>query len=273
MASKFIKRAVRHSFVKPMVESVKQVVVNYKTVQLTRHFSQYFLPVAVQSHSELVVSQQLRHKVYCDEMNFLPLSSDKIEQDEMDHHSYHCFIKHISSDVCAGTVRIVHSKETANLLPIEVHCKELLEQCVIKPNDFPRDQLGEISRLAVDSQFRRRQHEKEARIDLDECVEADLITEKELRTFPLISLAVYLAAGNICQFKNIEHIFVMMEPRLAKRLSSVGFTFQKIGPEIDYHGMRAPYYCRISELADNMPKNFRALYKHLGMALSSKFDD
>lgn len=273
MISKFIKRAARHSFVKPMVDPVKQVVVNYKTIQLTQHFGQYFSPVAVQSSSELVISQQLRHKVYCDEMNFLPLVPDKIERDEMDHHSYHCFIRHIASEVCAGTVRIVHTKGESDLLPIEVYCKELLEQCDIKPSDFPRDQLGEVSRVAVDSQFRRRKHEKNDYNGLDGGVDLDHITEKELRTFPLISVAIYLAVGNICQLKNIDHIFVMMEPKLAKKLSFIGFSFQQIGPEIDFHGIRAPFYCRISELVDNMPAGFRKLYKSLGMALSSKYDD
>ncbi|WP_438464476.1 PEP-CTERM/exosortase system-associated acyltransferase [Marinomonas sp. PE14-40] len=272
MTIKLVKKVARSSFMKPLVESVKKAVVAYKSDQLSQHFNQYLAPVAVQDSDELAVSQQLRHLVYCEEMNFLPLESDKTERDEMDHHAYHCLIQHTSSQDCAGTVRIVHSKDESDLLPIEVHCKELLAQCDIKPSDFPRDQLGEVSRLAVNPRFRRRKHDKYQGLATDTGIDVNRFTEKEMRTFPLIAVGLYLSAGNICRMNNIDHIFVMMEPKLAKKLSLLGFSLQQVGPKIQYHGMRAPFYCRVSDMAERMPVGFRKLYRHLGMELTEQLD-
>ncbi len=272
MTFKMIKYAAYSPLVKPLVKSIKNLVVSYKANQLSQHFNRYLAPVAVQNSEGLAVSQQLRHLVYCEEMNYLPLESDKTEKDEMDHHSYHCLIQHTSSQDCAGTVRIVHSKNESDLLPIEVHCKELLEQCDIKPSDFPRDQLGEISRLAVNPRFRRRKHDKYQGLATETGIDVNRFTKKELRTFPLIAVGLYLSAGHICRMKNIDHIFVMMEPRLAKKLRLLGFPLQQIGPVIQFHGMRAPFYCKVSDMVDRMPAGFRKLYHHLGMALTEQLD-
>ena len=272
MTIKWVKKVARYPFMTPLVNSVKHVVVAYKSDQLSQHFNQYLTPVAVQDNDALVVSQQLRHLVYCEEMNRLPLTTDKIEKDEMDRHSYHCLIQHASSHDCAGTVRIVHSKDESDLLPIELYCKELLEQCDIKPSDFPRDQLGEISRLAVNPRFRRRKHDKYQGLATDTGIDVNRFSEKELRTFPLIAVGLYLSAGNICRMKNIDHIFVMMEPKLAKKLSLLGFSLQQVGPKIQYHGMRAPFYCKVSDMAERMPVGFRKLYRHLGTELTEQLD-
>lgn len=272
MTSKLVQKVARHAFMKPLVESFKDVVVAYKSDQLSKHFNQYLTPIAVQDSEGLVVSQQLRHLVYCEEMNYLPLVTDKKESDDMDRHSYHCLIQHTSSQDCAGTVRIVHSQDESDLLPIEAHCAELLEQCDIKPSDFPRDQLGEFSRLAVHPRFRRRKHDKYQGLATDTGIDVQRFTEKELRTFPLIAVGLYLSAGNICRMNNIDHIFVMMEPRLAKRLSLLGFSLQQIGPKIEFHGMRAPFYFRVSDMAERIPVGFRKLYRNLGTELTAQFD-
>ncbi|MEY8216638.1 MAG: hypothetical protein RPR97_19405 [Colwellia sp.] len=38
----------------------------------------------------------------------------------------------------------------------------------------------------------------------------------------------------------IRHVYVMMEPRLARCIKFIGINFHKLGEAVDYHGLRAP---------------------------------
>ncbi|MFT7560508.1 MAG: N-acyl amino acid synthase of PEP-CTERM/exosortase system [Flavobacteriales bacterium] len=267
---KFIQNTGQATGVKVVVEQLKRSLINNKAAKLSQHFNSYLTPVFAHGEHTRDVCHDIRHQVYCDEMDFLPPHQDSLERDAMDAHSLHCLVQHRASQKYAGTVRIVYSTSAQQLLPIEEHCADCLAKCEVKPSDFPRDKVGEVSRLAVPAEFRRRSSDNYEGAGCGN-INQSTYSDKELRCFPLIAVGLYLAAANICRQHNIEHVFAMMEPRLASNLTYLGFSFRQIGPTFNYHGERAPFYGTVSEFVDTLPKGFRKLYQHLEDDLAPQF--
>lgn len=263
----FLKGMSESASVQIAMNAAKRFMINYKARQLSGHFTQYLKPVYVKESGLQQVSHDIRHQVYCDEMQYLPVAENKLEQDAQDEHSHHCLIQHKGSHQYAGTVRVVYSNGPQQVLPIEALCADMLKQCDIKPSDFPRHQVGEVSRLAVPAAFRRRRKDRFNGAAVGD-INPAIYSERELRCFPLIAVGLYLAAANICKLHQIEHVFAMMEPRLAKNLCFLGFSFRQIGPAVNYHGIREPYYGSTTEFVETLPLGFRKLYKQLGRELT-----
>jgi putative hemolysin len=107
--------------------NVKQSLVSYwksrkkvwETDQVTRHFSQYLVPVLARTQEQKEAVFNIRHSVYCEELQYEPVRADQQEKDEFDSFSSFCLINHKRTDTYAGTVRMVTPKEEGQLLPIE----------------------------------------------------------------------------------------------------------------------------------------------------------
>lgn len=162
-----------------------------------------------------------RHQVYCEELNYEPVRPDGRESDTFDDYSDFCLIRHLSSGMVAGCVRLVTPVEKNQPLPLEVHCPGVIQHPDYQPGRFSYSSICEISRLAVPLHFRRRRNEESAEIFKP----LNQLTDEELRIFPLISMALYLGAGSLGEQKGTEHCFVIMEPRLARSLRWAGIDF------------------------------------------------
>jgi len=55
----------------------------------------------------------------------------------------------------------------------------------------------------------------------------------------------------------------MMEPRLARNMGFVGIKFRQIGPVVDYHGRRAPYYINAELLHAHLARGFKMMLKNI----------
>jgi N-acyl amino acid synthase of PEP-CTERM/exosortase system len=55
------------------------------------------------------------------------------------------------------------------------------------------------------------------------------------------------------------HVFVMMEPRLARSLQFVGIMFKQLGQPIEFHGKRAAYYIDSRELKKTLSPGYLKL--------------
>ena len=85
-----------------------------------------------------------------------------------------------------------------------------------------RNSICEISRLAVDSAFRRRVEEVRTRfgeIDAIDC------SHEERRTFPLITVAAFLAVTALTDLSGRKNAFAMMEPFCQGCYESQGWIF------------------------------------------------
>ena len=187
---------------------------------------------------------RLRYEVYCNELGWEDPANfpDKLEKDIYDDVSRHCLLKHNRSGEYAGTVRMVmtHDSDREPPIPLVSHCGDNLFDGPLRPDRVPAGSYGEISRLALRAEFRRRsgeQHNPEGHgPQLFEW------TQDERRRFPHIALGLYLGASAVGLADGASGVYAMMEPRLARHLRFAGIRFDQVGEPIDFRGLRAPYY-------------------------------
>lgn len=246
----------------PVVKVFVKLFADSKAYSIAGHFSKYLQPVLANNDELTQQIFKTRHQVYCEELNFLPKSESGYESDGFDTHSIHCAIKHKETAQIAGTVRLVISSDPSEKLPIEEFCLESIDNKEVHPNDFPREKICEISRLAIPSEFRRRNADKFKGAATGAINEA-VYSEAELRCFPFIAVGLYMLCASIANQRGIEHCFVMMEPRLARSLRFVGISFKQIGPIVNFHGRRAPYYISQGMLMRELSPGFRRLMRNI----------
>ncbi|MUH73665.1 PEP-CTERM/exosortase system-associated acyltransferase [Psychrosphaera haliotis] len=255
-----LKKLSKQPIIGVFVKVIIKLVANFQAKKIASHFSAYLQPVI--AHNEYLKEKSfgIRHNVYCEELGFEECNEDKQEKDEFDIHSIHCVMQHRSTKRFAGTVRIVYSLGDKQQLPLEKYCLDSIDHPTLNPVNFPRHKICEISRLAVPNEFRRRQSDK-FKGAATGAINENEYSEKELRCFPFIAIGLYMSAASIAMNKEIEHAFVMMEPRLARSLRFVGIEFQQIGPVVDYHGKRAPFYISSQMLLDGLTPGFKKLFE------------
>lgn len=225
---------------------------------IAKHFSSYLKPQIAKSDPLKEEVYKLRYQVYCEELHFEEANPAHIEQDEFDARSIHCFIRHINTDALAGTLRVIATRNNDELLPMEKFCPQAITDKQLRPRNFPAHQVCEVSRLAVPLTFRKRQVDQFAG-GATGVINEQIFSTQELRFFPYIAVSLYLSAIALCHKSRIHHVFVMMEPRLARSLNFVGIHFTQIGAPVEYHGKRAAYYVDIRQLRKKMSIGYRKL--------------
>lgn len=239
--------------------------------QICSHFSSYLEPVIANTPELKEKVFNIRHEVYCEELQFEAQRPNSQETDDFDLFSKYCLIHHIGSDRFAGTVRLVTPVNPGELLPLEKFCMDSITNMKLHPKNFAREEICEISRLAVPHQFRRRQMDKFAGAATG-AINTDTYSDTELRCFPFIAVGLYFSAAALAMHEGIQHAFVMMEPRLARSMRFIGIKFEQIGPVIDYHGRRAPYYINQNLLLKNLTPGFKIMLQHIQNTVNTSFD-
>ncbi|MBV5310287.1 PEP-CTERM/exosortase system-associated acyltransferase [Chromatium okenii] len=238
------------------------------TSQLSDHFHNYFEIIPARTPDLLERIFRIRHDVYCREFGYLEgeACAGGLEHDDYDALAQHCLIVHRATGVGAGCVRMVMANNEPDfLLPLERFCGESLTDPVLHPAHLPRLNVAEGSRLAVHTQFRRRVGETESPVGI--ALNSDP-SPNEQRTFPLLSLALFYASAAMMTFVQRQHVFVMIEPRLARRAITLKLPFVQTGNVVDYHGQRAPYYVSVQQVIDNVPEDMQGLYKFVHDSLN-----
>lgn len=242
-------------------------MVNKEMSSIANHFSTYLSPIIADSNELKTKCYNIRHGVYCEELKFEPENKERIEKDYFDDHSVHCIIEHKPTGKFSGTVRIVRPESASEYIPIQKYCLNSISPGKINPSDFKPYEICEISRLAVPDEFRRRQADKFKGASVG-VINQQTYSENELRCFPFIAIGLYLSAASVVIEKDIKHTFVMMEPRLARSMRFVGIQFEQIGPVIDYHGKRAPYYINPNLLLENLTPGFKIMLRDIKKSLN-----
>lgn len=231
-----------------------------ETGKLADDFEKYFEVVFAHSEELKREAYSVRYRVYCEEFNYeaTDLFPDQLEKDEYDDDSMHCLIKHKSSGRAAACVRLVPAlyDRPAFELPLEKFCNASLDHEFIESLNLERQKQCELSRLAVDQNFRRRPGEQMTRFGgwtgLD-------VSEGEQRTFPLIAISAFVAAIALTDLCGRNSVFAMMEPFLPRLLKRSGIHFVRSGRDMDYHGIRAAYFLD-AHSADSVSPELRPLY-------------
>lgn len=245
-----------------VTKKIASVKVSNDAQNISQHFIKFLQPEVANTQDLIDIVHKIRHQVYCEELNFLPTSGDGYEKDEFDKHSIFSLIKHKPSNQYTSCVRVVTSSCPEELLPIEHFCKDSIQHEELAPSLFKREEICEISRLAVKEEFRRRKDDKflgSATGVISEVV----YSENELRCFPFIAIGLYMTSASMVVKSGIKHVYVMMEPKLARSMRFVGIKFIQIGKPVDYHGIRAPYYISTDIFLNDLTRGFKSLYQEI----------
>ncbi|MAG76331.1 MAG: GNAT family N-acetyltransferase [Colwelliaceae bacterium] len=230
---------------------------------IASNFAQYFQIKFADTKALRQEAFKIRYGVYAAELGWEPLNEKEMETDECDDYAFHCLLEHRRTGVFAGCVRLVIPPADHQDLPLpfEAHCLDSARKDVIDSTKLPRGSFGEISRLAVLSTFRRREKEKNRPFVLNSVNPETIYSEDERRNFPNIAMGLYLAAVALADICNHTGMFVMMEPRLNRRLTRFGLPFEQCGDEMDYHGIRAMFYLKRAGFNSDLTPEILELYK------------
>lgn len=224
---------------------------------LTPHFSFHRLLSIAEESWLFEQIARLRYQVYCEECGYLDPRAypDGIETDAYDERAVHV-AAHYRTGLLVGTVRLVLGEEGKEF-PFETHCT------VYPSFRFPpREACGEVSRLIVRREFRRRpgdslqgvtkefQEQGEAR---DLVPQTNIIPHKERRhSSPQIMLGMYREMYRYSRENGIRYWYAAMEKGLARLLARMGFEFTPVGPETDYYGPVTTYMADLRQLEKNL---------------------
>lgn len=230
---------------------------------LASHFGAYFGVVPADTGDLIEKVYQLRHKVYCEELGYEPQRESHLEFDEYDKRSIHCLLFHKASQTYVGCVRLVlaDSHKPDAPFPFEQACRESLEWDFDSPAGTTRLKYGEISRLAITANFRRRRGEANGPEGGNDIPEPDGADAR--RHFPSVALGLYVAITAMGLNQGLEGVFAMMEPRLARQLRRFGILFRQIGTEIEHRGTRAPFFISRDDLFNNFKPECRELLANI----------
>lgn len=184
---------------------------------------------------------KLRHKVYCETLGYEPIYDNGIEKDNFDIRSHHVAITHQKLGTVIGCTRVVNCFDETDLLPVEVLAEKQLLDAEYHPNKFGRENICEISRLAVDQEFKQ---------NLDE------VTAHEQSLYPYIALHLYYSSLKLAVESNRPHVYLLSESKLIRCMRMEGINIIPIGDYVAHKGLRKPCYINAQEFIDNLPKKF-----------------
>jgi N-acyl amino acid synthase of PEP-CTERM/exosortase system len=208
--------------------------------QVARDFQRYFTVVSASTPALKDEVYRIRYQVYAEELGWEDASRfpDGYERDAYDEDAIACLLQHRASGKFIGCARLVLVPlRSAARFPFEKIIAPLEEELATYSSGW-RANAGEISRVAVISQFRRRRNERNRP---DGFADEDTPSTEERRTFPHIAVGLYLGAAALGLSRNLHRVFAIMEPRLARRLRMYGIEFEAVGEPVEHHGVRVPY--------------------------------
>jgi len=200
-------------------------------------FNKYFQMIPAVTEELKREVYKLRYQVYCTETGFEDHDKfpDYLETDEYDSRSSHYLVRHRKLGIYMATTRII-LPDAEKLFPIEKH--SLIDRVDLLKT-MPRSNLAELSRFCVSKELRQRKDEQQ---------------QEEKRSAALLTIALFACAIRMSSQNNIHYWYAIMEPTLLRAVSMLGIHFIKVGPPVDYHGLRIPCVIKIADLLDSIEK-------------------
>jgi N-acyl amino acid synthase of PEP-CTERM/exosortase system len=226
-------------------------------------FNEYFEVVDARSPELLRHAFHLRYRVYCIEQRAPGFEASKypmeMESDDYDRHSSHMLLRHRPSGEFVGTARLIlpDPLDPKKPFPTEQHTQ--LDPALIDMSKVSRRHTGEISRLVVIRRFARRRDEPLHALEKGANIEKWSPTNQRRFPHPLLALAVGIV--RMSAEHNITHWLSVMEPSLNRLLGLYGLQLDPVGPIIEHHGQRGPFYVDLVKMLDRMYKDYNQFWE------------
>ncbi|WP_417544120.1 PEP-CTERM/exosortase system-associated acyltransferase [Marinobacter sp.] len=201
---------------------------------------------------------EVRYQVYCVDRPFEDPDcfADKREHDAYDPRSAHALIRHRLTRDNVATVRLVMAGDNPGQadFPMEGHCLPRMDRYAREAfAGARREQIAEISRMAVSREFRRRLNEDKSDVGISDFV-CYSDSENGKRAMPYISLGLFAAILQMSVKHGITHWMAVMEPAQLRLLKRFGVEFDHVGPVLEYHGRRRPAFTEAASLIEGIRK-------------------
>lgn len=229
---------------------------------LVEHFDRFFEIVPVHDDAARAEVFRLRFAVYCEELRYEDPAAfpDGLESDPYDARAVFALLRQRGSGRPVACVRLIlAAPDAAQPFPFEAVCQGRLDPAQIDLARLDRRRSGEISRLAVHQDFRRRRGEWQTPEATGEVEDLAIDPAGGQRRYPLLPMSLFLAAAALAMNRGLAQVLVMMEPRLARLLGACGIRFMPVGEVIDYHGRRGPFRITHGALVEGLSSEGRAL--------------
>lgn len=207
---------------------------------------------------------RLRYKVYCEERGYEKPEEHPggLEFDEFDDHAVH-FVVLNSRNRIIGTVRVI--LDSSDGFPIEKHCSIDADL-----SQVDRHRVGEISRLAVSKDYRRRASDRFIYDGASDDPPSDAVpVDRDRRRRNEIVIGLYKCLYIESKKRGLNFWFTAMSRGLFLLLGRMGVEFKPIGPHINYHGFRAPYLGNIREIERHVLKSNPVFFKEMNDGVMS----
>lgn len=232
-------------------------------------FQRYFSIEAGASASVRDEVFRVRHEVYCEELKFEPERPDRRETDAYDPQSAHCLLRSSRAPFSpVGCTRLIlaNPDDPDAPLPFESACAHTIDRAIIDPAKLDRKRIGEVSRLAVRSSYRRRRGEKKVAVAIND---DDYSDSAEQPRFPYIPIALYLGAVALAERNGVDNLFVLTEPRLAAHFGKLGVEIRQIGGPVEHRGTRVPSVMNVPAII----KGLRFMVKPIWRVVREQIED
>lgn len=233
-----------------MVLTAPETAMQEDQQDLSALYAQYFEAVPANTPALLDAAYALRYRVYCVEHPFedARTTRDEREIDAYDAHSVHAVLLYRPSSEVAGCVRLILPTPELGLAALPL-------RALLGPGErrrlgtLPRYSTAEISRYAVSKAFRRRAGE-----DLYPDVDADLSPADARRLAPHMTLGLFRGVATLADAHGVTHLCAAMAPALLRLLERFGLAFERLGPPIEYHGLRQPCLAELDALREGLSR-------------------
>lgn len=225
-------------------------------------FNEYFEVIDVDTPELLREAFRIRYQVLCVEQRApgFPASRypENMESDDYDRHSSHILLRHCPSRAIVGTARLILPDPLDPKKPFPAERYMTLNSDSVDISKISRQNIGEISRLHIARELRRRKGDHE-RNEAGVAVEENGIKIRRRFPHPILALAVGLI--RISAAHHITHWISIMDPALNRLLSLYGLQQGPIGPLTEYYGQRGPYYANLTHMLDRMNKDHKHIWE------------
>lgn len=198
----------------------------------------------------------LRYKVFLQELGytFSNLKTEGQERDIHDDHAIPLMIVSRKTGEIAGCTRIVIPMSPPyDHLPVEDHCGMNLYNDEIDVSKIPREQMCEVSRIVVASNFRK--------------------SSSDTMTNRLITPGLYAYVAVLLDILERPHMICFLETNFARLLSVMGLQVKKVSEDHDVCGIRAAHYLNTRTTLSTMSPTFLSIMSRFKDEINYSADD
>jgi len=236
-------------------------------------YQKYFEIVIAETLELQEIAYKIRYQVLCEEQRIPGFDQDnypdRIEKDDFDTRSIQALLRHKPSGKFIGTVRLVLPDANAPDKPFPVECYTQIDTKYLKEQNVSRMETVEISRFLVIKEFQRRKGDlffkeiNEKKINYPTEKDSFFEKHKNRRVTANITLILMSAAVRMSVASNKINWISLMNPALQRLLCQSGLDSVPIGPLIQCHGMRQPYFAKMTDILSKTHKEYLDVWEIL----------